>query len=100
MLLSFWYTSTLCMSSLGTKQQWDTSHGWKSSKQSSKNNKFQGRKTSAPLYRETKILNLTNIITLNNCMLVFDHLNSSLPTIFYDFYKSFKEQQGEQGDMF
>ena len=33
-------------------------------------------------------------------MLVFDHLNSSLPAIFDDFYKPFKEQQGEQGDMF
>ena len=35
------------------------------------------RHPSAPLYTETKILNLTNIITLNNCMLVFDQLNSS-----------------------
>ena len=58
------------------------------------------RHSSAPPYTVTKILNLTNIITLNNCMLVFDHLNSSLPAIFDDFYKPFKEQQGEQGDMF
>ena len=58
------------------------------------------RHPSAHLYTETKILNLTNIITLNNCMLVFDHLNSSLPAIFDDFYRPFKEQQGEQGDMF
>ena len=35
------------------------------------------RYPSAPLYTETNILNLTNIITLNNCMLVFDQLNSS-----------------------
>ena len=35
------------------------------------------RHPSAPLYAETKILNLTDIITLNNCMLVFDHLNSN-----------------------
>ena len=49
------------------------------------------RHPSAPLYTETKILNLTNIITLNNCMLVFDHLNSSLPTIF-DLFKAFNEQ--------
>ena len=32
--------------SLGTKQLWHTSHGSKSSKQSPKKNKFQGRKTS------------------------------------------------------
>ena len=50
------------------------------------------RHPSAPLYTETKILNLTNIITLNNCMLVFDHLNSSLPAIFDDLFKPFKEQ--------
>ena len=50
------------------------------------------RHPSAPLYTETKILNLTNIITLNNCMLVFDHLNSSLPTIFDDLFKPFNKQ--------
>ena len=49
------------------------------------------RHPSAPLYTETKILNLTNIITLNNYMLVFDHLNSSLPTIF-DLFKPFNEE--------
>ena len=32
------------------------------------------RLPSEPLFTETKILNLTNIITLNNYMLVFDHL--------------------------
>ena len=42
---SFWYTSTLCMSSLGTKDKWHTSHDLKSSEQSPKNNKFQGRNT-------------------------------------------------------
>ena len=50
------------------------------------------RHTNTPLYTETKILNLTKIITLNNCMLVFDHLNSSLPAIFDDLFKPFKEQ--------
>ena len=47
---------------------------------------------SEPLFTDTKILNLTNIITLNNCMFVFDHLNSSLPAIFYDLFKPFKAQ--------
>ena len=50
------------------------------------------RRPSAPLYTETKILNFTNIMTLNNCMLVFDHLNSSLPAVFVDLFKPFKEQ--------
>ena len=40
------------------------------------------RHPSEPPFTEIKILNLTNIIKLNNCMLVFDHLNSSLPAIF------------------
>ena len=44
------------------------------------------------LFAEAKILNLTNIITLNNCILVFDHLNSSVPAIFGDLFKLFKEQ--------
>ena len=50
------------------------------------------RHPSEPLFTETKILNLTSIITLNNCMLVFDHLNSSLPAIFDDLFIPFKEQ--------
>ena len=50
------------------------------------------RHPSEPLFTETKILNLTNIINLNNCMLVFDHLNSSLPDIFGDLFIPFKEQ--------
>ena len=58
-----------------------------------KNNKFQGKRhPSAPLYTETNIVNLTNIITYNYCMLVFDHLNSSLPAIFDELFKPFKEQ--------
>ena len=50
------------------------------------------RHPSEPLFTETKILNLTNITTLNNYMLVFDHLNSSLPAIFDDLLIPFKEQ--------
>ena len=50
------------------------------------------RHPSAPLYTEAKILDLNNIITLNNYMLVFDPLNSSLPAIFDDLFKPFKEQ--------
>ena len=50
------------------------------------------RHPSAPLFTETKILNLTNMITLDNCMLAFDYLNSSLPAIFDDLFTRFKEQ--------
>ena len=50
------------------------------------------RHPGAPLYTETKVLNLANIITLNNCMLIIDHLNSSLPTIFDNLFKPFKGQ--------
>ena len=54
------------------------------------------RHPSEPLFTETNILNLTNIITLNNCMLVFDHLNSSLPAIFNDLLIiPFKEQHSD-----
>ena len=45
-----------------------------------------------PLFTEAKRPNLTNTIILNNCMLIFDHLNSSLPTIFDDLFRPFKEQ--------
>ena len=51
------------------------------------------RHPSDSRFAETKILNLTNIITLNNCMLVLDHLNSSLAAIFDDLFIPFKEQE-------
>ena len=50
------------------------------------------RHPSEHLLTEANILNLTNIVTLNNCMLVFDHLNSSLPAIFDDLFKLFNKQ--------
>ena len=50
------------------------------------------RRPSEPLFTETKILNLTNIITLIDWMLVFYHLSSSLPPIFDDLFKPVKEQ--------
>ena len=50
---------------------------------------------SESLFTETKILNLANIITSNNWLLIFDHLNSSLPTIYDELSKPFKEQQSQ-----
>ena len=50
------------------------------------------RHSSEPLLTETKILSLTNMITLNNCILIFDQLNSSFPAIFDELFKPFKEQ--------
>ena len=65
------------------------------------------RHPSAPIYTETILILLyTNMITLNNCMLVFDHINSSLPQLFDDLFKPFKAQRKHnnraqgQGDMF
>ena len=50
---------------------------------------------SEPLFTDTKTFNLTNINTLNNCMLVFNHPNSSHLAIFYDLFKPFKEQHSD-----
>ena len=74
------------MSGLGTKQQCHTSYGSKSSKQTLTLSFKEEKLLNAPLFTEIKMLNLTN------CILVFDHLNSSLPAIFDDFFKPFKEQ--------
>ena len=46
-----------------------------------------------PLFTERKIFNLSNVIAINNSMLGFDYLKSSLPAIFNDLCKLFKEQQ-------
>ena len=45
------------------------------------------------LFNEAKKLDLPNMIALNHCMLVFDHLSSSLPAIFDHLFKHFKEQR-------
>ena len=92
-LLSFWYISMLCMSGLGTNKSDILVMVQRAQNKALRIINFkEERHPSAPLYTETKILNLTNIITLNNCMLVSDHLNSSLPAIFDDLFKPFKEQ--------
>ena len=80
------------MSGLGTKQQCHTSYGSKSVKQTLTLSFKEEKLLNAPLFTEIKMLNLTNVTNLNNCILVFDHLNSSLPAIFDDFFKPFKEQ--------
>ena len=58
---------------------------------------------SEPLFTETKILNLINIIILNNCMLIFDHLNSSLQLYLMIRLNLLKNNivtiPGEQGDL-
>ena len=48
--------------------------------------------SSESLLTEAKILNLTNIITLKNLLLVFDYLNNCLPAI---LNVAFKEQHSE-----
>ena len=55
-------------------------------------NSKEKRHSCEPLFTGAKILNPINIITLNNCMLSFDHLNSSLPTISDHLFKLFIEQ--------
>ena len=42
------------------------------------------RESSDPLYKEMKILKLEDVILLNNCLFIFDHLNKTLPTVFDD----------------
>ena len=44
------------------------------------------------LLTASKILSLTNIIPLSKCMFVFDNLKISLPAIFNDSFKTFKDQ--------
>ena len=81
------------MSGFGTKQQCHNSYGSKNSKKALKLTNFKNEiHPCESLITEAKVLILTNIITLDNCMLVFHHLNSSLPAIFHNFFRPFKEQ--------
>ena len=45
-----------------------------------------------PLFKNSKILNLKDIVCLNNCLLVFDHINHNLPEVFADFFQPMREQ--------
>ena len=74
------------MSCLGTRQQWQNNHGSKSS------NFKDELHPCEPLFTKPKIQNLTNIIAWNNCMLVFDNLNSNLTAIFDNLCNPFNKQ--------
>ena len=50
------------------------------------------RHLSEAQFIEAKILNLTNIITLNNCIFFFYHLSKSIQAIFDDPFNPFKDK--------
>ena len=46
-----------------------------------------------PLYANHKILKLQNIITLNNCLFIYDQLCDNLPNAFSNYFKLPKNQR-------
>ena len=48
--------------------------------------------SSDPLYANHKILKLQNIITLNNCLFIYDQLCDNLPNAFSNYFKVLKNQ--------
>ena len=55
--------------------------------------RFKDRtKLSDPLYVNRKILKLQNIITLNNCLFIYDQLCDNLPNTFSNYFKLLKNQ--------
>ena len=42
---------------------------------------------SNPLYLRNKILKLGDIIKLQNCLLVYNYINNTLPSCFQDYFK-------------
>ena len=47
---------------------------------------------SVPLYVNDKILKLQNIITLNNCLFIYDQLCDNLPNAFSKYFKLLENQ--------
>ena len=47
---------------------------------------------SYPLYANHRILKLQNIITLKNCLFIFDQLRHNLPNAFSNYFKLLKDQ--------
>ena len=47
---------------------------------------------SDPLYANLKILKLQNIITLSNCLFIYDHLCDNLQNAFSNYFKLLKDQ--------
>ena len=45
-----------------------------------------------PIYKDLKILKLKDLIIINNCLFVYDHLNKNLPDAFDGYFKLLKEQ--------
>ena len=50
------------------------------------------REPFKPLYQDSKILNLDNVLFLNNCLLVYDFINKKLPDIFDSKFKLLRNQ--------
>ena len=48
--------------------------------------------TSAPLYKESKIFKLKDIVLLNNLQFVYDQINKNLPNSFHNFFTPNTEQ--------
>ena len=56
-------------------------------------NNFKGPRTEATsLYKDSKIIQLTHIVMLNNCLFVFDHLQNLLPKDFKNYFSLTSEQ--------
>ena len=49
---------------------------------------------SDSLYANHTIWKLQNIITLNNCLFIYDQLCDNLPNAFSSYFKLFKDQHG------
>ena len=44
------------------------------------------RADANPLYKDTNVLKLQSLVSVNNCLFVHDYLTNSLPTCFDDYY--------------
>ena len=81
----------LCMSGLGTDNSDILAMIQRAQNNALRIINFQEERHQVHFYTlRQRYLNF--IIALNNCMLFFDHLNSSLSTIFDDLFKPFNEK--------
>ena len=54
---------------------------------------FTDRNTPAdPLFKQLKIIKLDQMIQMDNCLLVLNHINKSLPKTFENFFQYFNNQ--------
>ena len=90
-LCTFWVSRMLCSTSMGSRKQQCSGYGKETQNKALQIISFKDRtEPSDPFYANHKILKLQNIITLNNCLFIYNQIYDNLRNAFSNYFKLLK----------